>query len=171
MWVHCYRFVLSRARINGDAKYFTNQVLYQFFRFRSFFFRPFSFRFFQFFVKFQISIGHGWGGRHGRTERHGRAPAVANWNLKFFKLGLESSKTAGTRLKTIRNDPKTVRNRPKTVRNRPKPSKTVRNRPKTIRNRPKIVRNRPKSLGKYLVSPLLSFAANGHDIRNVGLQM
>ena len=115
----------AQNKSNGDAKYFTNRVLYQFFRFRSFFFRLFSFRFFQFFVKFQISIGHGWGGRHGRTERHGRAPAVANWNLKFFKLGLESSKTAGTRLKTIRNDPKTVRNRPKPSENGPKPSEMV----------------------------------------------
>ena len=29
-------------------------------------------------LKFQISIGQGWGARHGRTERHGRAPALAN---------------------------------------------------------------------------------------------
>ena len=49
---------------------------------------------------------------------------------RFTKLGLESSKTAGTRLKTIRNDPQTVRNRPKPSENGPKPSETVRNRPK-----------------------------------------
>ena len=42
------------------------------FRFR---FVPF---FSEIFLKFQISIGQGWGGRHGRTERHGRAPALAN---------------------------------------------------------------------------------------------
>ena len=104
--------------------------IFSFFRFRSFFFGRFRSVFSDFFVKFQISIGHGWGGRHGRTERHGRAPAVANWNLKFLKLGIESSETAEARPKPIRNGPKTVRNRPKPSENNPKPSETVRNRSK-----------------------------------------
>ena len=151
-----------------------NRFLMKYFSLFSFsfvLFRPFSFCFSDFFVKFQISIGHGWGGRHGRTERHGRAPAVANWNLKFFKLGLESSKTAGTRLKTIRNDPKTVRNRPKPSENGPKPSEngpkpseTVQNRPKPSENNPKPSENGPKP--SEIIGKVFRIAVNCRGGRN-----
>ena len=131
---------------NGDSENFLLLVDSAFFGFR------FNFLF-DFFLKFQISIGQGWGtaserrsaptGRNGGRPR--RCPSPGQLKFEILKLRIDSSEMVRKQSETIRkrseNDPKTVRNGLKTIRHRPKlsendpkPSETIRNGPKTVRN-------------------------------------
>ena len=113
-----------------------------------------------FFFKFQISIGQGWGdGTDGRNGTDGPQPwPIEIWNFKILSGVVrkrsesvpKSSETVRNGLKTVQkrseNGPKrpeTFRNGPKRSENGPKPSETIRKRSETVRNRPKTIRKRP----------------------------
>ena len=155
---------VSLTLTNGISLNLSPSILYfRFVRFRFVFIKNFS-------KNFKFQLARAGAGRLGRTERLGRAPALANWNLKFFKEflcvpawpyrkhfwrvfscpdGPTENIFEGFLVvrKRSENDPKrseTVRNRPKTIRNRPKPSENDPKPSETVRNSPKTVRNRPK---------------------------
>ena len=66
--------------------------------------------FFDFSVKFQISIGQGWGpARHRRLGSARRGPSPGQLKFEIWKKKIGSSKTVRNDAKTVRNDPKMLR--------------------------------------------------------------